>query len=567
MADLWIIEAPGKKELIARTLRQMRVTADVFATGGYLMEFGRGGIGISKSLDDVGRVPINRETIIKLVEAASQADNVVIATDADQAGDVIALDVFNFIKAKVKKSPIRVRPTGLDFDAITIALKNAGPIDPKMAAPGRARAIIDRILGYTWTSSSGSTGRTQASTLSTIKKLPQGFANVYTITVPCSDGGAPFYLQTTPDHQISQFWLERLLGADVRPVGIGDSQLCRMQAPHFGDILLNASDAGINHGTPRSIAEIGDMCQQLYISGLMSYPRSNVRGYSPYAIKKIQKHADFYGHDVIQDEKAIRSADQNTGHDAPYPLVRPAINNSPGLTTPNGLLSVIHQGAIRGSKLWPAETPNRHDLIDALIGAGIDSEIALAVSKRRWVRWHGAPPPGLENPRKSKMFTRSLDAAMLDVMLQRGIGRPGSWPELPGQIIEKGLVELKNGTLQLTTLGEKALATTPKFLQDPDFSMRVEELCETTAPGDGTAPWRDAVIAVMKSIPIDDQIHVKNMLNREAAPARPTDGQPSPVRQQTSAQPSYVAPTLADLGIDTTVFAPTPEPMIAPRRP
>lgn len=552
MADLWIIEAPGKKEILARSLDRLGHRAEVIATSGYIMDIDGKGLGIDVRLDDVGRAPKSRDTIERIREAAKNAAKVYIATDADQAGDVIALDVADVIR-DIKPNPVRVRVTGLDQDAITQSLARAEKVTRTRAAPGRARAIVDRLLGVAFTSQSGSTGRTQAAALSSVAMAPKGFADLYTIVAPCTTGGGHFYLETTPDHVIGADDLEMLLASPIRPVKPGDPCLAGFQPRHFGDILLAGSDVAAKAGMPRPISEVGAMCQELYTAGMMSYPRSGLHCYSAYALKRIDRNTSGLSHEVVANKKVLRADSEISGHDAPHPLLKPAQSSSPGLVTPNNLLTEVQNGAIRAANLWPAQIPEHEDLIDALMGSGLKRRQAVAMASRRWLRWDGAPPPGLRKPEESSKFTRPADAALLDLMLQRGIGRPGSWADLPGQITGKSMVEIKGGSLVLTAKGQAALDATPGFLRDPDFSAMVERICETAEPGPDEAPWRNIAIAVMKATPPEAQARIRVAL-LDAAKDRTTTSTPAP--------PS--TPTIEDLGIDTSVRAPSRAPTMAP---
>lgn len=550
--ELWIIEAPGKIATLEKSLAALGRKAEVVATVGYIMTF-RGWLGITPDLRDVGRVPVNDEIIPKLREAACGAGQVYIATDSDSAGNVIALDVAQAI-ADIAPSPLRVRLAGLDRNSVKRALREAGPVTAFDAAAGRGRAMIDRILGVAFSTGSGSTGRIKAALLSRVSEAAPGCATVYTLVAPATDFGPAFHLDISPDQDIGADVLEKLMRSGIRPVLPGDPCQTGFSPRHFGDILVAATDTATRHGESRSVAEIGRTFQQLYSDGKTSYLRSNTRGYSEYAHARIVAEAGWLGAGVEPNERTIRANSRN-GHDAPYLLESAAPVTTPGMLTPNHLMAEIHQANVRATHFWPVQIPDSHDLRQALMEAGIDSAMARKLSQRRWLRWDGAIPPGMKNHSSASRLIRRSDAAVLGLMLEHGIGKAGSWPNVPEALTGGGdpLVVGQGGSIGLTPAGQDALAATPDFLRDPNFSASVEAACIEQA-GSGEQPWRQIVISVMENLPAEAKARVRQTLIDGHGPraSRP--------------QPEMHVPSIADLGVDTSVRAEAPQPVLAPLR-
>ena len=552
--DLWIIEAPGKITTLSKSLAALGREADVIATSGYIMTF-RGWLGITPDLKDKGRVPVNDEIVPRLREAAKAASRIFIATDADSAGNVIALDVAQAI-ADIVPSPQRVRLSGLDSESVRRALRDAGPVTAFDAAAGRGRAMIDRIIGVAFSTGSGSTGRIKASVLSRVSEAPPGYANVYTLVAPASDSGPAFHLEISPDRQVGMEALETLLRAGIRPVQPGDLCDTGFAPRHFGDILIAATDEAARNGEDRSVAEIGRVFQQVYTDGKTSYLRSNTRGYSEYAHARIRASAGWLGPGVSINEKTIRASARN-GHDAPYLTAPAAPTGAPGMLTPNHLLAEIGNGNVRATHYWPVQVPDAADLRQALMEAGVDAGTARRLSERRWLRWDGAVPPGLKQHVASSRLTRRADVAVLALMLEHGIGKAGSWPSVPEAMTggEEPLVGLDGaGSIALTAAGQAALDATPAFLRDPSFSTAVEAACIEQAGG-GDQPWRQIVISVMEALPMDAKAQVRKTLMTGHGP-----------REERVEAPQISVPTIADLGVDTSVRADEPQPVMAPIR-
>src|SRR3546814_18737427 len=103
-------------------------------------------IGIDRSMRDFARAPLDPTIAHRIREEVAKAGRVVIATDADAEGDVIAWDVAELIR-DIHPDPVRVRLRGMDAESIRAAIVNPSPVRREDAIPGRTRATPARQAG------------------------------------------------------------------------------------------------------------------------------------------------------------------------------------------------------------------------------------------------------------------------------------------------------------------------------------------------------------------------------------------------------------------------------------
>src|SRR3546814_15373796 len=100
VADLFIIEAPGKARQLETILANLGLDARVQATKGHLMSMpGRlTPIGIDRSMRAFARAPLDPTLAHRIRAEAAKAGRVVIATAADAEGAVMAWDVAGLLR-------------------------------------------------------------------------------------------------------------------------------------------------------------------------------------------------------------------------------------------------------------------------------------------------------------------------------------------------------------------------------------------------------------------------------------------------------------------------------------
>ncbi len=185
-----VIEAPGKVAQLSRALRAVGVLADVWPTGGHFRQHAASlwPLGILSDGSEPGRLFDQ----VRFAELRRHAigRRVIVATDADQEGDVIARDVRAAV-VDVAASIERVRLNALDSGSVRTAFAAASRLQSAPAGPGDARRLVDRLIGHSFSRPGRPVGRVFSAMLKALREHDPVVGHV-TLLLPATDGGAPF---------------------------------------------------------------------------------------------------------------------------------------------------------------------------------------------------------------------------------------------------------------------------------------------------------------------------------------------------------------------------------------
>ena len=175
MKRIVVIEAQGKVEAVSTCVKRLGLAAEVIATHGH---FCNSPADISRAYIDSNfretRRACKKSVVESLRKHCARAE-VLIATDADDEGEVIARDVFRWI-ADIAAVIIRVRARAITPESYRQALSEAErwtkPEDAEQAAiKGDARRLMDRLLAVAASRSAGvAIGRVGGGLLAAVSK-------------------------------------------------------------------------------------------------------------------------------------------------------------------------------------------------------------------------------------------------------------------------------------------------------------------------------------------------------------------------------------------------------------
>lgn len=159
MTTLVIVEAPGKKGKIGKLLG---AGYTVEASVGHIRDLPTSqdqipeqyrseawaSLGVNPDTFDPIYVvnPDKRSVVSNLRRLAAQADEVLIATDADREGESIGWHIARVLKLK---NPKRITFTEITASAIKHAVANPRPLNMNLVSAQETRRILDRLVGYT----------------------------------------------------------------------------------------------------------------------------------------------------------------------------------------------------------------------------------------------------------------------------------------------------------------------------------------------------------------------------------------------------------------------------------
>jgi DNA topoisomerase-1 len=499
MHDVFIIEAPGKVRVFQDLLRKVGVEAKVQATNGHICEFPKEprDLGIDQAFRPFNRILINPETGRYIREALVGAKNVFIATDADQEGDVIAWDVAELI-ADIWPEPFRVRLKGMDEESVRQAITDATAVRKEDAVPGRTRAILDRMIGFTLSHKGVKVGRIRTPLLGICRdeNLP---VDKLRLTAPSKDGGRPWIAECDVLDPIT-IKIAKQLEDVVFPEldRRRESKPYTSKPKHTGEVLVRAGDAlGLK---PH---EAQQKMQDLYESGRMSYPRAGSKGLSPSIAAKI---AEIVKKSRYNFEAAkVSTKTDGDVHDAPYPIGPVNVTHDPeNVGDHEGMRVLIARDLVKTGQSHIIEEAFGSVAGQHLRKLGFSDAISDFVSKLPWRRENGPRYPGQEAWPENKVINRLPETVLLEAAMQKGLGRPSTWARHIKKFMEDGLVD---NQLKLTSKGQAWAAASPEVLLDPRLSSAIESACERVTDAimidPNREPWEMLSEKIIKALPAD----------------------------------------------------------------
>lgn len=171
---LFLIEAPGK----VKKLRQILGTEYIVkASGGHIRQLaqdGKDNLGFDINSDSVACrfVPKNsqaKKTIAELKQLAQTVDTVILATDEDREGEIIAWHLKEVLKLR---KLVRITYREITPKAVKVALENPRQLNTNLVNAALARSVLDKLVGFrgsplVWKLGNGakSIGRVQSAAL------------------------------------------------------------------------------------------------------------------------------------------------------------------------------------------------------------------------------------------------------------------------------------------------------------------------------------------------------------------------------------------------------------------
>lgn len=325
---MWVIEASGKMPALRQALAQAGLPQDrVVATFGRLFDLADHVDRIvPEHVQDIERIdwtPLRADQIDKLKSMCRQASEIILATDADMEGELIA---HHFIKAVVPDGVrvARAHLMGMTADHVLHALRHVQTIDTSRVFAATARRLFDRHLGYQLVKQEDhfkmSMGRVITPLISSLQREP---ARTTLIHCQLRDGWrARIELPVAMSDQAET--LCHILSAlpAIKPISASQETIVHRPA------LLTGPDAILlcARKLDRPITEIVDALQDNYMKGKLSYPRTDNRKLSEIGQKWMKKIAEQAGINVSAQQMTDMASDagntdrQFDAHEAIVPL-------------------------------------------------------------------------------------------------------------------------------------------------------------------------------------------------------------------------------------------------------
>lgn len=484
VANLVVIEAPGKITALTGALRRAGLSDfHVLATSGHIFEMPEGldPVGIDHSLTEVDRAIGKQKVADSIRDWAARADRVLVASDADQEGDVLAYDVASLLPAH--PSVHRVRLRSLDLDGVTSAFASPEPIEERDAWPGTTRRIVDRLIGATFSRAGAEgaarmgAGRIQSSLLGVASRSVLAHSEAI-IALRACDKRDPFVARipmTWENEERLRELVERAqeFEASGRCVDVGSVHAAPDFEPWaYGEAVLNISRA-----TERSLDSVSHSMQRLYENGRMSYPRSSARAITGDGLAFVAKIAD--AHSVKFDAGRLPAFARRGrhAHESPRPLSgRVDISSALLLLSPDeAVLSLLARHLLACGQPHHLHKPDPARIPEWARGLKLERRVC------QWLT------PWPRRPATSTVRERPMDELALELLIANKLGRPSTLIAHAQKFASRGLLDDK---AQLSPRGRAWLEQTPDVLLDPATSARIEQTIDASAETNdpGSAP-------------------------------------------------------------------------------
>jgi DNA topoisomerase-1 len=361
-------------------------------------------LGIDGTFKETRREVQNDKVLWYMRKMAREGGSIIIATDADAEGDVIAWDVHELLK-DINPDIMRMRLKGMDELSIKESLEEITHAMKQDAVPGRARAIIDRLIGHTFSKGGKGYGRVSTGLLGIVHHSGANLSVVdIKLTAPAKDGQQP-WVTTFPCRKV----ITEAIGSKLVALTFPALEMkARRPAPadmmNMGDIMVKAADQlGI---TPK---ETATSMQRLYETGQMSYPRSGSRGVSKGAQRRLARLIAKSGLAGSSERIAEKTGDDT--HDAPYPVVDVDVSKDPAkLGDDMGICTLIARQTVKSSLKREQQAADAAVIFSFLKNAGFSDEVSNFVASRAWTREIGPKMAGDTAWQKSEVNVRMPEA-------------------------------------------------------------------------------------------------------------------------------------------------------------
>lgn len=208
MQGVVVIEAPGKVSTLTAILRRLGYGWRVVATRGHFFRSPASlwPLAITPRYEEPSR-RADARTERALREAAKDRA-VLLATDDDAEGDVIARDVAGVVQG-LAVSVVRIRIRSITIEGVRAALDAPEAMDPRLARQGDARRILDRLIGHTFSRRGAPAGRILTPLLASLRRRAP-IVGVVRLVVASVDGGPAWRTEVAYTAAERELWKQRV---------------------------------------------------------------------------------------------------------------------------------------------------------------------------------------------------------------------------------------------------------------------------------------------------------------------------------------------------------------------
>lgn len=477
---LMVIESPNK---IAKLQTILGEGWQLVASFGHVRDLPERemGVGAPDYVPQYVTTEKSARVIENIRRAASQADEVFLATDPDREGEAIAWHIQTACGLQGCK---RVRFNSITHDHVMQQMRAADEIDIKGVRAQEARRVIDRFVGYRVSPALSriagaalSAGRVQSIALRLVAERELAikfFKPIDHFTVRAEGPGGwhadwrldAFVTKEVP-HVLDRGLADRV--ASVSSVTVAKFEEAHARRSPPAPFITSTLQRGASVTLKMSVGKTMETAQKLFEKGLITYHRTDQPSFAAESLTSLFAYCDAHGIARVQQERKFKSGESaQEGHVATVPTDF-AVTTAGDSPAEQSLYRLIWQRAV-ASQMPDAVFATR---AAELVGGAIDGKPLVFVAKGRklvspgWLSLTKAdqaeekkdddgeagenPVPALKVgervavacavvPVKTRRPKRFTDAALVEILEEKGIGRPSSFASIITTLLERAYV-------------------------------------------------------------------------------------------------------------------------------
>ncbi|WP_410951229.1 DNA topoisomerase [Pseudomonas sp. S1(2024)] len=515
---IWVIEAPGKVDSLRAALKDAGFLHDrILATYGRLYDLPEDRLALDPNNPHIVAWQAKRpDQIRKLKGLIESADEVLIATDSDIEGELIASQVAHLcLKDQIVD---RVHLVGFSAEHVEQAELNRMRIDADRVCAAKARRLFDRHLGFMLTAEDDkwrmSMGRI---TTPIVRSLQDDPAEAVVIDKALPDGWhAIMRLPTTQSvHAETVLGLLHALPTPVIEVFRQEQQVFECK-PLTGPEALSLCCRSLKE----PLNSVLESLQRNYEKGKLSYPRSDSRKLGEVSMRWAERMAQVYSRPFDREVAAFRQGEKLArsyeAHEAVMPMVEDVPDSSiptSSLSTDEAVLRVIAMHSMRLGE--PGEVFTRET-----------GKLQLNDDGRRWEHvlrsWKGSlefvrdtdPLGDLKHPLRNELarpadthqagvslWRHEVGHVVMERLVREELGRPSTIKihaqKTAHNYLDRYGVVNGRGQLMLKLVAERS----PELVK-PLVAVKIEEVLTQKAPGLSIDARLQSAWKVLKQAPL-----------------------------------------------------------------
>jgi DNA topoisomerase IA len=515
---VWVIEAPGKVDSLRAALKEAGFLHDrVLATYGRLYDLPDDRLAIDPNNPNIVAWQAKRpDQIRKLKTLIEWADEVLIATDPDIEGELIASQVTHLC---VKEQVVdRVHLMGFTAEHVEAAELKRMKIDPDRVSAAKARRLFDRHLGYLLTSSEDPWRMSMGRITTPIVKSLQDEPPEAVVLQKALDDGWYAVMRLPTTQAVHADTVMGLLHALPNP----EIETTQTEADFFEPKPLTGPEAlslccrSLN----APLDTVLDSLQRNYEKGKLSYPRSDSRTMGEISLRWAERMAQIYSRPFDRQVAAFRQSEKLTRSYEAHEALMPLVDDVPDSSIPTASLStdeaVLRVIAMHSMKLGEP----REDFTREIGRTKMDE------TGRRWMHvlksWKGSLSFVREvdgqqealNPLRHELarnadshqsgvslWRHGVGQIVMERLMRNQLGRPSTikiHAEKTAQTyLDRYGVVNGRGLLMLKLVAERS----PELIK-PEIAVEIEHVLTRKAPGQSIDARLQSAWKVLKQEPL-----------------------------------------------------------------